>query len=363
MTASDSLSGLDTITIYLYNSTALVQQNLSSISPLFVNFTGLPDETYSLNSTANDTVNNENSTETRTIILDTVNPAVILFEPQAINYTTTSLTINFSAIDTNLDTCWYTDDGGATNNTLTGCANTTYTASQDSTTIRLYANDTAGNLNGTESVTFFVDSINPLIAFISPTESNATSKAQTFIFANVSLTETNFQNITFINKTTYSSQILEINWTGLLDTNVQYLYNVTVFDNLSNSNQTETRYITLTQDNPPTVSIIYPANTTYNVNVTQLNYTATDDVLLDACWYSLDGGVTNSSPDSTCSNFSSLTSNEGSNTWRVYANDSLNQIGSDVIFFSKDNVFPQFSSHARNPSSPNEDESVQINVT
>ncbi|KKL44552.1 hypothetical protein LCGC14_2364530 [marine sediment metagenome] len=197
MTASDSLSGLDTITIYLYNSTALVQQNLSSISPLFVNFTGLPDETYSLNSTANDTVNNENSTETRTIILDTVNPAVILFEPQAINYTTTSLTINFSAIDTNLDTCWYTDDGGATNNTLTGCANTTYTASQDSTTIRLYANDTAGNLNGTESVTFFVDSINPLIAFISPTESNATSKAQTFIFANVSLTETNFQNITF----------------------------------------------------------------------------------------------------------------------------------------------------------------------
>ena len=53
---------------------------------------------------------------------------------------------------------------------------------------------------------------------------------QDFIFANVTLTETNFQNITYtlqnstgiVNQTTYTSEIFEINWTGLLNDNVLY---------------------------------------------------------------------------------------------------------------------------------------------
>ncbi|KKL79169.1 hypothetical protein LCGC14_2017530, partial [marine sediment metagenome] len=143
------------------------------------------------------------------------------------------------------------------------------------------------------------------------------------------------------------------------------VFNVTGFYS-GNENYTsdfETWWVTVTSDQFPVVNVTFPLNQTYNVDVTELNYTATDDNSVSACWYSLDGGATNSSPDFTCSNFTSLTSIQGSNNWTVYANDSINQISSDVVFFFKDTIFPQFTNHQRNPVTPNEDQNVQINVT
>ena len=68
VTAWDNVN-ISTIIINLYNSTGLVQSNVSFTSPLFINFTNLPYATYYLNATVNDTSNNINSTETRIIIL------------------------------------------------------------------------------------------------------------------------------------------------------------------------------------------------------------------------------------------------------------------------------------------------------
>ncbi len=104
VTASDT--NLDIITIFLYNSTGLVQQNISSTTPFFVNFTSLPDENYYLNSTANDTVGNENQTETRTITIDTINPQIQFVSPTPPNATTTantSVEINVTITELNLN--------------------------------------------------------------------------------------------------------------------------------------------------------------------------------------------------------------------------------------------------------------------
>ncbi len=76
ITANDTGIGLNTTTIYLYNSTGLVQSNISTTSPFFWNITNLVDGTYYLNATANDTGNNLNQTETRTITLDTTAPTI-----------------------------------------------------------------------------------------------------------------------------------------------------------------------------------------------------------------------------------------------------------------------------------------------
>jgi hypothetical protein len=126
---------------------------------------------------------------------------------------------------------------------------------------------------------------------------------------------------------------------------------------------TETWWATVSSDSPPTPSIIYPTNTIYNIDVTQLNYTADDDIALDSCWWSNNSGTWNSSPQTCGTNWTGLTSNEGSNTWTVYANDSIGQEGSDSITFTKDTVYPTFSNYQRNPSTPNEDQNVQLNVT
>jgi len=127
--------------------------------------------------------------------------------------------------------------------------------------IRINVSD--GTVNTTDDFTYTInDVIIPQIQFVSPTENNATSVNRTWIFANVSITEANFKNVTFklfnstgqLNITTYTTSAREINWTGLLNTNVQYWYNVSTFDTSSNFNETETRYITLNPIPPPAAS-------------------------------------------------------------------------------------------------------------
>ena len=83
---------------------------------------------------------------------------------------------------------------------------------------------------------------------------------------------------------------------------------------------------------PPSVSIVEPQNTTYSSHVTELDYTVSDTSNLASCWYSLNGGVTNNTI--TCgNNVTGITSDEGSNTWSVSANDSSGNSNSTSVTF------------------------------
>lgn len=91
------------------------------------------------------------TSDTRTFTIDTTPPTVNITSPYPENYTydyhklNTNLTINFTAVDTNRDKCWYNYDG--TNTTVT-CADSTFniniTNASDKDII-FYANDTIGN--------------------------------------------------------------------------------------------------------------------------------------------------------------------------------------------------------------------------
>lgn len=256
VTANDSGAGLNTITIYLYNSTSLVNSTSSSISPLFINFTNLVDGAYYLNATANDSTGNLNKTETRIIRLDTVKPTVILNAPaNAYNTSSTSINFNWTAIngiDTSLD-----------------C-----------------------NLT--------IDSI------------------------------VNVSNIASLNNTPTNYSVSGFN-------DGTHLWNVTCWDDSGNTNTSSTRSFTV-DTVKPSINITYPQNVTYNINVSQLNYTVSDSNL-QACWYSLDNGINNVTI--TCgNNATGLASNEGSNTWRVYANDSAGNENSSSVTFFKDTIIP-----------------------
>jgi len=91
-----------------------------------------------------------------------------------------------------------------------------------------------------------------LISFVNPTAANGTIFNRNWIFMNVSVTETNFQNLTFnlyhlngtsITSITFTNSTRQINVTGLA--NDIYYYNATTFDMVNNSNSTETREISL----------------------------------------------------------------------------------------------------------------------
>jgi PGF-pre-PGF domain-containing protein len=109
----------------------------------------------------------------------------------------------------------------------------------------------------------------------------------------------------------------------------------------------------------PTISITYPTATSYT-SVTSLNYTVSDLSGVDYCWYSLDSGVTNSTPDSSCENVTLTSPAVGSHTWTVYANDSLgNENSSSVSFTISSPVVDGGSSGGGSSSSSDDDETEE----
>ena len=179
------------VTFRLYNSvgTKINETTYSSVgSSNIVLWAGLGNGVYDYNVTVADIVNHVNKTEKRRVTLDTIAPSVVINNPKAINYTSDSLLINFSATDTNLASCWYSDDGGVSNHSLPGCSNAVYTASQGTTVLVVYANDLAGNVNSA-TVSFYVDSIAPSVIYESDTTADETNTTLRDIIVNVSASD------------------------------------------------------------------------------------------------------------------------------------------------------------------------------
>ncbi len=99
LTSSDSLSGLASTTVYLYNSSGFAQ----SSSSLSSSFSGLADGIYYLNATAVDRAGNSNSTGTRKITVDTAAPSISFVSPSNNSVLDHSyISVDVTASDTNL---------------------------------------------------------------------------------------------------------------------------------------------------------------------------------------------------------------------------------------------------------------------
>jgi len=144
----------------------------------------------------------------------------------------------------------------------------------------------------------------------------------------------NYSNGTNINITTYSisgtSNTSRINFTNLNDDD--YVSYGIVCDTSNNCNQSTYQNITIQNLG---VTVVYPVNgNTYTQTTLDLNYTVTGNNL-ESCWYSTDGGTTNSSAVAYGTNFS-VTGSEGSNTWTVYCNNTNSDERSDSTTFTID---------------------------
>ena len=94
---------------------------------------------------------------------------------------------------------------------------------------------------------------------------------------------------------------------------------------------------------PPTLSILFPTSANYSSIITEINYSVSNATYpLDTCWYSLDNGLTNTTI--TCGeNITGISSQEGSNTWTVYVNDTSGNSGSDSVTFVVDTLPPEIN--------------------
>jgi hypothetical protein len=292
ISASDT--NLKNITIYLYNSTGLYNFTTRTTSPLFVNWTELPDEKYSFNATAFDNAGNMKSTETRIIVIDVSSPAISFVSPtpDASSYLSrTYIGVNVSAIDTNQNNITIRLFNASSNSLIkavnvssnqsfynfTGLKNGRYA-------INATAYDKFGHMNKTETRNITLDTINPTVQFVTPTTGNSSILATNSIISNVTAVDVNLKNVTTRLYTSAGSLINSSitnynNFSGLADGN--YKLNATAYDNAGNMNRTETRSITIEAANPA-IQFVYQTHSSgaylsessiaINVSVTDGNF-------------------------------------------------------------------------------------------
>ncbi len=127
-------------------------------------------------------------------------------------------------------------------------------------------------------------------------------------------------------------------WTATTLTDDVYLWSCTGLGS-NDANDTTTNR-TLTIDTiAPVINIEYPLNTTYNTNQSVLNFTYIDNNL-GVCWGSNDSGLTNTSTVIPPTNITNIFSNQGTNNWTLYCNDSLGNNAIDNIIFFMDSLYP-----------------------
>jgi hypothetical protein len=279
------------LTFRLFNTTSSVNITIYNTTAYQINITNInTNERYTYNLTLIDYSLQQNSTETRILILDTVLPVIVYSSQTLANNTylgQSSIFVNWTYTETNFANLTFT----LTNSTkiinqtiysvtayqinLTNLPDNNYTYN---VTIR----DKANNVNTTDTRTIVLDTRVPSISYSPQTRSNNSYVTEDFIFVNWTYTEDNVANITFrlfnttsnVNTTVYHEttyQIYVSNYTHyLINPNEIYTYNITIIDQLGNQNITETRKITLDNINPASITLLNPTNGSYLNNLTPL---------------------------------------------------------------------------------------------
>lgn len=149
--------------VSLYINGILNETNSSGINGTysFVRNLGEGEWNWSVNAWDNETF--EENSETRYLTIDISIPDLNLTNPLAGTYTdeyttsnNNSVQLNWTVSDTHLDSCWYSNDSGATNNSLTcGDNTTTLYFPYGSHSLDIWANDTFGNV-AHDSVNFIL---------------------------------------------------------------------------------------------------------------------------------------------------------------------------------------------------------------
>ena len=262
------------------------------------NWTALSDGPVTLMFYANDSAGNVNS-DTMIINKDTSNPTVFITSPTEGEYfdaTAPDYVVEIGDSGSPIDTMWYTLNGGANIEfTVNGTIDqNNWTALADGpVTLMFYANDSAGNINNTSSISLYKDVVIPSLSINSPEDNtywNSIPDIQVTAF------DTYFDSVWYVvggTKIMLESGVSEpFNssiWNSLPNES-QFIINFYANDSAGNTNNTYS--FTLYKDVlPPRLIVNLPLNNTFCDAPPLINITAFDMTTLNLLNYRV--GITN----------------------------------------------------------------------
>jgi len=276
---------------YLYNSSFDLVDNISRTDGTsYVNFTGLTDtnEIYYYNVTHIDKVGFENSTETRKITLDDINPVVDLNEPLSGTLTSNNnMAFNYTPSDTNLKNCslygnfsetWQLNQTDTIPTSGTKNSFNPIIISDGNYVWNVKCYDKAENsaFNST-NYTLEIDASPPTQFNLISTVNSTYSTNRTPLLNWTEPLEPNFDNYTIIFDDNINFNSLNHNYTVVgnvsnityqitpanqLDDNTLFYWKVLAYDTLGNNRNSTETYIYATDNTYPTVNLEGPENNT-----------------------------------------------------------------------------------------------------
>ncbi len=329
--ASASDTNFANITLRLFNSSNIINSTSSSNSSYFANFSGLSDGIYFFNASASDILGNYNITETRRTTIDTISPSISLISPDGTFGYNTSLSLNYSVSDANLQSCWYHIDSGA-NISILGCASTTFNTSEGGHILRIYSNDSAGNL-GTSSKNFSITIGAPSITLHSPIDIILNSGSVQFNYTASDPDSLDYCELwgnfngTFSSNQTTARQLFDQKFSLNLNDGA-YIWNVWCIDMLGYSTFDGNKTFSV-DTTAPSLTIASPVGSYTSQTGITLQYTANDNNNLSTCSYNVTKGASveiASTFISGCANTIFSVSSVGDYVLWLSANDSVGNI-------------------------------------
>lgn len=126
-----------------------------------------------------------------TFTVDATAPSInIVYPTSGAKFSISSIQINYTVSDSAISSCYWSNNSGISNNTLTCGTNITSSFTDGPKTVIIYANDTFGNRNQT-SVSFTIDTVQPSLYYIPLTDDNNSYLNRTDIRVNISVNEPN----------------------------------------------------------------------------------------------------------------------------------------------------------------------------
>jgi hypothetical protein len=291
----------------------------------------------------NDTLNNINNSQTVSFFIDSVYPYVnITYPANNTKYNINVSILNYTFIETNPDSCWYTRTDGETNSSriAMGANWTEVTSTEGQNNWTVYCNDSANNINSS-SVSFTKDTTYPAVIMF--TQNKTYNTIFSFV---VNMTDLNPDMCMYSLKGgeyNYTmTQNIDLNWVDTNTTMADGSYRINHYCNDTYGNSNDTEYKDFSIDlTYPLINLTYPANGgDYGGSRTMsLNYTIVE-ASPDTCWYTNDSRVNYTI---TCgANVTGVNVSNGANTFIVWINDSGGNVNSSSVIFNVDLTPPAF---------------------